>query len=361
VKITEIVLRAVAEPGGRRYVVVKVATDEGLAGYGEAPATPDPQVAVARLKQELQSLRGKNPARTLILDGDLRAAGASPAARAAANVALMDLLGKATKSPLYETLGGPTRNKARAMAVVEGESTAAIQAAVLLAKQAGHRAFSVPLHVPAGMERGREFFTGVRAQMDTLRNAAGDECDFVLDCGGRTIPGEAVSIAERLEDFHLLWLDEPCGGLSVSARASISQHTVAPVGFGRFFTENSDFQDLLREAGIDVLRPDIALNGVTAIRKAAAIAETYYIAVAPYNRGGPIATAAGVHIAASLPNSFIQETPFSTNDADRRMRREIAGGWDEAPVEGFFQLLEGPGLGLNVNEDSLEKYAIQGS
>jgi galactonate dehydratase len=270
----------------------------------------------------------------------------------------MDILGKSSKAPLYETLGGPTRNKARAMAVVEGESTAAIRAAVLRAKQSGHRAFSIPLSVPSGMERGREFYKDVRERMDALREAAGEECDFVLDCGGRTIPGEAISIADRLQDFHLLWLDEPCGELSVPARASISQHTVTAVGFGRTFTENSTFQDLLRESGIDVLRPAITLNGVTTIRKAAAIAETYYIAVAPYNRGGPIATAAGVHIAASLPNSFIQETPFSMNEADRRMRREIAGGWDEAPDEGFFKLLEGPGLGLAVNDDALANYTV---
>lgn len=359
-KITEVTPKAVAEPGGRSYVVVKVSTDEGLAGYGEAQATPDPQTAVDRLKREMQLLVGKDPARRLILDGALRNAGASPAARAAADIALMDILGKSCKAPLYETLGGPTRNKARAMAVVAGDSTDEIRAAVLRAKQEGHRAFSIPLSVPSGMERGREFYLDVRARMDALRSAAGDECDFVLDCAGRTIPGEAISIAERLEDFHLMWLDEPCGELSVSARASISHQTVTPVGFGRGFTENASFQDLLRESGIDVLRPDVALNGVTAIRKAAAIAETYYIAVAPYNRGGPIATATGVHIAASLPNSFIQETPFSMNDADRRMRREIAGGWDEAPEEGFFKLLEGPGLGLAVNDDAVAEYAVAG-
>ena len=359
-KITEVLPRAVAEPGGRRYIVLKISTDEGYAGYGEAPATPDAQTAVDRLKRELQSLGGKNPARTLILDRELRAASASAGARAAVNIALMDILGKSSKAPLYETLGGPTRNKARAMAVVQGESTDEIRAAVLRAKQSGHRAFSIPLSVPSGMERGREFYLGVRQRMDTLREAAGEECDFVLDCGGRTIPGEAVSIADRLENFHLLWLDEPCGELSVSARAFISQHTVTPVGFGRTFTENAHFQDLLRESGIDVLRPDITLSGVTAIRKAAAIAETYYIAVAPYNRGGPIATAAGVHIAASLPNSFIQETPFSMNEGDRKMRREIAGGWDEAPNDGFFKLLEGPGLGIAINDDALAEYSVSG-
>jgi galactonate dehydratase len=161
-----------------------------------------------------------------------------------------------------------------------------------------------------------------------------------------------------MEDFHLLWLDEPCGDLNAASQASISRGTSTPVGFGRGFTGNSRFQDLLREDGIDVLRPSIALNGITAIRKAAAIAETYYIAVAPYHRGGPIGAVTGIHIAASLPNSFIQETPFFTHEATRTARREIAGGWDETPVEGFFPLLEGPGLGIAISDQALANYTI---
>lgn len=357
-KITAIEPKAVAEPGGRRYVVLKISTDGGPAGYGEAPALPDPQSAVDRLRSELEPIRGQDARRTLRIDQRMRTAGSSPESRAAANIALMDILGKSAKAPLYEALGGPTRNKARAMAVVDGDSADELREAVLRAKQAGHRAFSVPLILPARSERGRAFFLEVRKTMDSLRQAAGEECDFVLDCGGRTTPGEALSIADRLEDFHLLWLDEPCGELSVSARAEISHRTVTPIGFGRTFIKNSPFQDLLRADAIDVLRPDITRNGVTAIRKAAALAETYYVAAAPYHRGGPIGTAAGVHIAASLPNSFIQETPFSMNDADRRMRREIAGGWNEQPHEGFFELIERPGLGLEIDDDALAEYAV---
>ena len=357
-KISAITTWAVAEPGGRRYVILKIATDEGLAGYGEAPAAPDARSAVDRLKRELASLQGLNPARTLQIDAALEKAGAGPAARAAVNIALMDLLGKTAKAPLYEALGGPTRTKARAMAVVEGGSTGELRDAVLQAKSEGHRAFSIPLHMPAGMERGRSFYLNVRRQLDDLRAAAGESCDFVLDCAGAPTPGEALSIADRVEDFHLLWMDEPCSQVSAAARASISAVTVTPVGFGRNVTRNSEFQDLLREDGIDVLRPDLTLHGVTNVKKAAALAETYYVALCPFHRGGPIATAAGIHLAAALPNSFVQEMPFSRNGADRQMRQEISGGWDERPDEGWFKLLEGHGLGLRVDEAAIAKYAV---
>jgi len=355
-KIAQIEPMAIVEPGGRSYIVLRTATDEGLTGYGEAPANHDPQEVVARLSKELTPLRGQDPGRLLRLDQLLRESGASHAARAAFNVSLLDILGKSVRAPLYEVLGGPTRNKARAMAVVEGASTGALSEAVRRAKQVGHRAFSIPLHMPSGRERGRAFYTDIRQMMDSLRETAGEECDFVLDCAGRTTPGEALSICDRMEDFHLLWLDEPFGDLNAAAEAGLSRRTSTPVGLGRTYTENSRFQDLLREGAVDVLRPDLSLNGITRIKQAAALAETYYIDVAPFHRGGPIGTLAGIHIAAALANSFIQETPFSLNEADRRMRRDLVGGWDETPEEGFFKLPEGPGLGVEVDDAALAEY-----
>lgn len=357
-KITEIEPMAVAEPGGRRYIVLRLATDEGPVGFSEAPLSGSPGAAVASFAAELTSIRSQDPALTLRIDRELLRSGASPAARAAVNIALLDILGKSTQAPLYEVLGGPTRNKARAMAVLDGQSTSALVDAVLRAKQVGHRAFSIPLHLPSGRERGRIFYMGIRKMMDALREAAGEECDFVLDCAGRTTPGEALSIADRMEDFHLLWLDEPFGDLNAAAEASLSRRSSTPVGLGRTYTDNSRFQDLLREGAVDVLRPDLAQNGVTRIKKAAALAETYYIDVAPFHRGGPIGTATGIHIAASLANSFIQETPFSLNEADRRMRRDLVGGWDETPTDGFFDLLNGSGLGIEVDEQALAAYTI---
>ena len=132
---------------------------------------------------------------------------------------------------------------------------------------------------------------------------------------------------------------------------------MTPVGFGRGFTDNSRFQDLLRDDGVDVLRPALAIHGLTSIRKAAAIAETYYVAVAPFHRGGPIGTAAGMQVCAALPNSFIQETPFSANPADRQVRAAISG-WGEKPVEGFFPLSNTPGLGLDVDEAALDAHTV---
>ena len=117
------------------------------------------------------------------------------------------------------------------------------------------------------------------------------------------------------------------------------------------------FQDLLREDGVDILRPALALHGLTSARKAAAVAETYYVAVAPFHRGGPIGTAAGMQLCAALPNSFVQETPFPADAADRRARAAISG-WDEKPADGFFPLSGKPGLGLDVDERALDAHTV---
>lgn len=356
-KIARVTPRAVAEPGGRLYLVVRVDTDDGLSGYAETEAGSVPQAAVDRLKRELHALLGTNPARYVRVDEDLRRSGASLASRAVANVACLDILGQATKASVYEILGGPTRHKVRAVAVLPTGSDAELRDSVMAAKREGHRAFSVPLAMPSGMERGRRFFTAVRNTLDSLRAAAGEECDFVLDCGGRPSPGEARSIAARMEGFHLLFMDEPCGELSATAQASISKASAVPIGYGRGFTECARFQDLLREDGVDVLRPAPAIHGLTSLRKAAAIAETCYVAVAPFHRGGPIGAAAGLQLCAALPNSFAQETPFSARAADRQLRAAISG-WDETPVDGFFPLPARPGLGLSVDERALDAHTI---
>jgi galactonate dehydratase len=189
-----------------------------------------------------------------------------------------------------------------------------------------------------------------------LRAAGGANFDFVLSGGGSLSAGDAASVASALERFHLLWFDEPCRLSNLGAVRKIAAEGVTPLGFGTHLHHGGDFQDLLREEVADVLRPSLALNGITQIRRIAAVAETYYIAVAPYHNGGPVGTAAALHLAASLPNFFIQQIPLPEAEADRRMRAEITGTSVEVVTEGYAALPVGAGLGITVREEALEKY-----
>jgi galactonate dehydratase len=153
----------------------------------------------------------------------------------------------------------------------------------------------------------------------------------------------------------LLWLDEPSPALNLQALRKISAENVTPLGVGRFIEQPAAFQDLLREEAIDILRPDISLNGISRIRQMAAIAESYYTAIAPFHNGGPVASAAAFQLAASLPNFFIQQIPLPQAEQDRKMRAAVAGNI-EMVKDGFAVLPTGPGLGITVNEKALEDY-----
>jgi galactonate dehydratase len=153
-----------------------------------------------------------------------------------------------------------------------------------------------------------------------------------------------------------LWFDEPCSVANLETVRKVSGETVTPLGFGRGITDPGVFQALLREGLVDVVRPDIAHWGISGGRRIATLAEAYYVAVAPHDDGGPIATAAAIHLAASIPNFFMQHVPVPADPKDREMRAAIVPGGIETPREGFLRLPTGPGLGIQVNEAALETY-----
>ncbi len=339
----------VREPVSRRsYTILRLQTRGGLSGYGECPG-----ITAQELAQVLTAVKGKDATQFETVRQQLKNVAAG--LMAALNMAMLDIAGRFMKAPAYQVMGGPTRFKCRALALLEGGTDEELVASVQRAREAGFRAFIVPTPPPKASNQGQAFVLATRKRMDAVRQAAGAGTDFVLDGGGSLVPADAANLAEAFERFHLLWLDEPCAMLSLGALKKIAAENVTPLGIGRFLQQPGAFQDLLRDDAIDVLRPDISLNGISRIRQMAAIAETYYVAVAPYHNGGPVATAAALQLAASLPNFFIQQIPYPRADEDRKMRAAIAGG-AESVQDGFVPLPTGPGLGITVNEKALEQY-----
>ena len=333
---------------GRTYTVIKLQTRGGLEGYGECGS-----VTATDLAQTVKAVVGKEATQFETVRFQLKS---TPSGLAAAlNMAMLDVVGRSVKAPVYQVLGGPTRNKCRALAPLEGSTDAELTASVRRAREAGFRAFLVPTPPTTGRNQGQAFVLAARKRLETLREAAGPGTDFALDCGASLPPGDAASLAAAFERFHLLWLDEPSPTLNLGALRKISAENVTPLGVGRFIEQPAAFQDLLREEAIDILRPDISLNGISRIRQMAAIAESYYTAVAPFHNGGPVASAAAFQLAASLPNFFIQQIPLPQAEQDRKMRAAVAGNI-ESVKDGFAVLPTGPGLGITVNEKALEDY-----
>ncbi len=308
--------------------VLRIETDSGLRGYGECRRLNARDLALLK-----QLAIGADPSTFEVLRAKLADA---PNAQAALNVAMLDVLGKQAKAPIYSLLGGATRHRVRLLTPL---TNLAVQ------MQAGERAFVVP--VPN--VKGSRFNLVARTveQLTKLRAEGGESIDFVLDGQGKLPPAAAGNLSAALETFHLLWFDEPCPVANLAAVRKLARESVTPLGFGRTVSTPAGVPDLFREQAIDVLRLDIRLHGISQIRRLAVLAETYYAAAAPFNDGGPIASAAAIQLAASMPNFVIQQVGALSS--------AIVSGLP-APRDGFIPLPTGPGLGITVNDSALERF-----
>jgi galactonate dehydratase len=331
--IAEIRAFQVNTPGsGNAQVVLQVRTQSGLVGYGECNA-----LSASDLKATSQVVVGHAPSAYQALNG------LAPAAvRGGLNIALLDIVGKATKAPIYRVLGGPTRNKARAITRLSGASDEALKHELEQQLTVGFRAFLIPIPVPTARNQGSEFVRVAATRLKAMR-AAAPTADFAFEGHGELTPGDAASLAAEVEGMHPLWFDEPCRVSNLETIRKISDETVVPLGFGRTIADPGTFQDLLREGLVDLVRPDLLTHGITGSTRLAAMAETYYVDVAPWHQGGAIAHAAALHAAASMPNFFIAQSPSAG----------IA-----PPQDGFFPLPKEPGLGIEVDEKALEGHRI---
>jgi len=348
--ITSLRAWRIREPvSGRRYTVLKLESRGGIFGYGEG----GPAVA-ADIAQAKTAVVGRRPTDAEFVRHNLARL---PAMEAAVNNAMLDLAARSANVPIYQYLGGPTRFKARVVARLEGQDEDALTTSLHRSLQQGFRAFSFPIPERDAMWRMEAYVDAIRHRVDRLKEMGGQNTDFVLDANAILTPGDASFIATALERAHLLWFDEPTSVLTNDALSRISDESVMPVGLGRNVHDVATFQNLLRWGCIDILRPSIGLNSIRQIRRMAAVAETHYVAVGPYNDNGPIATVAAIHLAASLPNFFAQQVPQPSAQQDREMRAELTSGDKESAIEGFAQLLNKPGLGIEINEEALKKYS----
>jgi galactonate dehydratase len=349
-QITDVKSWPLREPVSKRaYVVVKILTRSGLSGFGECAPITGVELAGARKALVGQSATAFEVIASLFANHQT--------AWAALNVAMLDVVGKATKAPIFQVLGGPTRSQPRALVAITGNDDASLIRSMQRGHTAGFRAFLVPAPSPLNANQGQAYVLATKKRLEALRAAAAVDCEFVLDGDSRLTPGDAQMVSAAIERFHVLWFNEPCPLTNLAALRKLAAENVTPIGLGRDIRECSVVQDLLREDAVDIIRPDIGRSCISQIRRMAAIAEAYYVAVGPTHGGGPIATAAALHLAASLPNFFIQEIPLPVADDDRRMRLELTAAPVEVVKDGFAELPVGPGLGISVNEQALDKYA----
>jgi galactonate dehydratase len=330
------------EANRRKYTALRITTTDGAKGWGEAPAiTPE----------DLGRARSQCISQEVTRYDYLTRQFAGTSIAGALNIALLDLAAKSAGVPVHQFLGGPTRNKVRVLTPLPFPDLLDASLA------AGHRAFTIPLRLPTAITPRTRLATELIATCAAVRKAGGEQVDFVADGLSAMPSAEAADIAVALEPLRPLWLDRPCRAESTDVLRRISEESTTPVGLGHDANSLHDIQNFLTAGVLDVVRLPLTTYGITPIRRAAALAETYYVAVAPVHNGGPIATAAALHLAASLPNFFIQEIPRADYPENRKLRDALTGSPIENVKDGYAALPTKPGLGIDVDETILRRMA----
>jgi len=346
-KIVEFRGWRVKEPvSNRRYTVVRLKSQGGASGYGEGgPASAAEIVAGRAAAMDRRATESEF----------IRASLAHlPSLEAAVNNAMLDLVSHAKKVPIYQYLGGPVRYKARLLAHLEGKSAAECAPSLERAKRQGFQAFTTAAPKRDAMIPLRAYVDAVRKHVEDIQALAGVSAEWVFDGEGEMTPGDAATVAVAMERFHPIWFDEPTSVITPDALSKIVDESVMPIGLGRTITEIVGFQRLLASGSVNIVRPDLGLNSLTKIKRVAAIAETHYVAVAPFHNGGPIGALAGIHLNAALIHAYAQQIPVPGSDRDAATRAEITSGIKENGDKGFFALINRPGLGFEVNERALD-------
>lgn len=333
----------------RRYTVVRLKSQSGTSGYGEGGPALAPEIVAART-----AALGRRATESEFIRAALRDI---PALEAAVSNAMLDLVSRAKNVPIYQYLGGPVRFKARLVAHLEGRTAAESAPSLERARRQGFQAFTTAAPQRDAMIPLRAYVNLVRKHMADMQALAGPSAEWVLDGEGAMTPGDAATVANALERLHPIWFDEPTGVVTQDALSKIVDESVMPIGLGRAITDIAGFQSLLASGSVNIVRPDLSRNSLAKIKRIAAIAETHYVAIAPFHNGGPIGALAGIHLNAALIHAYAQQIPVPAADRDAAMRAEITSGLKETADKGFFALLNRPGLGFEVNQSALDTYS----
>jgi len=348
-----------------RFCLVRIETDEGITGIGEAGAWGQIEASATAIRKYGEYLVGRDPRPiehhwNVMLRANHFTGAAITGAVSAIDIALWDIKGKMHNVPVYELLGGQMRHKARIYGHVKGRT---IESLVKEAKRLKAEGFTALGHLNPLLDEDeaepyyRPHALKIRQAIDNvrqLREAVGPEVDLCIEIHRRMTPPEAVALGRGIEQFTPMFFEDPLRPNSFDAMAWVADHIPIPVATGERFTSLYQFQTLLTRHAVAYLRPDVCLcGGITGAKKIAALAEAHDAQVVPHNPLSPVSTAACLQIAACIPNFAIQEYPSTTPElhgTDELLGAGIATGLS-AQVGGFIAIPKAPGIGLELVPD----------
>src|SRR5947208_993883 len=332
-----------------RWLFLKVHTDAGIVGLGEPITEGRAKTCAAAVKEVEPYLIGKDARQVvhhwqaIYRHAFYRGGPILTSALSGIDQALWDIKGKALGVPVYELLGGPTRDRVRVYAHANNvDAMKAAQAKGFTAFKTGpaKRRPARYVETPAAVQYAAERFA-------ELRKAMGNEVDIAVDFHGAISPATAKLLIKALEPYQPMFIEEPCQAQNHDIMAAIARRAHLPIATGEALFTRWGFREVLEKKAAVVLQPDVChAGGITEVRLIAGMAEAYYATIAPHNPLGPISLAAGVQMAASIPNFLCQE------------QVSLGEGYLKNPFtvrDGYLDLPKGPGLGIELDENAMAK------
>lgn len=343
------------------WVFVKVYTDDGINGVGEATLEYKEKALIGAVEHIKEYLVGKNPLdiekhwHCIYRDAYWRGGAVLMSALSAVETALWDILGKKLNVPVYRLLGGKVNDRVRIY--VNGWFAGAKTPKEFgeKAREAAARGVTAMKWDPFGksyMDISNKDLNTALECISEVRSAVGDETDLLIEGHGRFNITAGIKIAKELEQFKPMFFEEPVPPDNLDALKAVRDKSPVAIAAGERLYTRWDYTRMFDLMAADFIQPDIShAGGIMELKKIAAEAECRYIPFAPHNPSGPVANAATLQLAATCPNFSVLEIMYS----DVEWRNDIVNEQLEYK-DGYMKIPDKPGLGIEINEEECAKH-----
>ncbi len=364
-KITDVKTFFVDPGVSKNWLFIKVETDEGISGWGEAYNYRDRAMSTAAHADSIKRyLTGRSPFNikhfTQVMFDDYAARRGSMGffcVVSGIEQALWDIVGKTLNAPVYNLLGGACREKIRVYANGWFSNASTIEESAEKAVATIESGFTAlkfdPFPGPWRSYISKQDEKAAVAVVKAIRGAVGPDIDLLIEVHRRLSPMNSVRVARMLEEFEPFWYEEPVPADNINALAEVRNNINLPVVTGETLYTKAAYCELFEKRATDIINPDVCnCGGILELKEIAAMAQPYYVAVAPHNfNSTTIGLAATITVSACIPNFLITE--YFVNFKPRGDQISVSPFKVE---NGYIKIPDKPGLGLELDEEAMAKY-----
>ncbi|HEV7332353.1 MAG TPA: galactonate dehydratase [Flavisolibacter sp.] len=348
-----------------RWLFLKIETSEGLTGWGEPVIEGRAATVKTAVEELMEGLVGKDPMHiedhwnNMYRSGFYRGGPILMSAIAGIDQALWDIKGKYLNAPVHQLLGGKARDKIRVYSWIGGDRPAEVGEAAKLMVSQGFTALKMNATEELQYVDSYEKIDQAVARIAAVREAVGANVGIGIDFHGRVHKPMAKFLAKELEYYRPMFIEEPVLPENNEALREIAKHTSVPIATGERMFSKWQFKNLLMDGYVDIIQPDLShAGGITECKKIISMAEAFDVAAAPHCPLGPIALAACLQVDATCHNAFIQEQSLGIHyNQGSDLLDYLVENHVFKYEEGFVKIPGGPGLGIEINEDHVQKMA----